>query len=1024
MSKYLLIIVSVLLSVNLAFSQDLVVTGVITDGVTGETIPGATVLQKGTGNGTVTDFDGKFKLSISGDNPVLVVSFVGYETQEVTVGNQTNFTIVLQEESTQLTEVVVIGYGTQKKKVVTGAIESVSAEEITSTPILRAEQALQGRTAGVQVTNQSGQPGEAPNVLIRGAGTTGNSAPVYVVDGLLVGNIEYLNPGDIESIDVLKDAASAAIYGTRAANGVVLITTKSGTKGKMNVTYDGYYGIQNTASTIEMLGADDYKMLMNEGARNAGMTEPFDLNEISAYDTDWQSELYQKNAPMTNHQVTVAGGSDKSTFSASVSYFAQQGIIGGDKSQFERITGRLNTTHQVNKVFSFGNNLAYTRIVRKGISSNTSFNGALSSALNIDPLTPVFETDAGILAQPPYSNEPVVSDGDGQIYGISNYIGAEIVNPLALIELANGGAVKDEIVGNVYGEFEVIDGLKFKTDLGINVANGINEGFTDLFYLNGAQNNTDKTRVSRYMYRFFMWQWENTITYTKKIGEHNIGVLAGTSARLTRYDDLSGSNAKVPTTDPNNVYLNLATDTVWQASGGASEYALASLFGRVTYDYKDRYSLTAIIRRDGSSNFGSNNRYGIFPSIGVAWIASDESFMQNLGPLELLKFRFSWGVNGNDQIGANRYVSTLTDSRWYTYAGGSVIGTSPEYMANKEVAWEESEQLDVAVDLAFYNNRLTATIDYYIKETHGLLETLPITGTAGIGAPTVNAASAKNNGVEFSINWRENRDDLSYSVGVNAAYNKNRMTKINSPIQGASWAIAGPVTRAELDQPIAYFYGWETDGIFQNQGEVFRHINSQGEVLQPNAVPGDVRFVDVNGDGTIDDLDRTFIGSPHPDWTLGVNGSVNYKDFDFSFLMTGALGQEIFAGYSRVDLRYTNRSVSALDRWTGEGTSNTVPRYTWSDVNNNYRVSDLYIQNGSFVRLKNIQIGYTLPKSLLEKIGSSSWRFYVSAENLLTFTSYDGVDPEIGAVGTFDVNIDRGVYPQARTFRFGTSLTF
>ena len=1030
MSKFVLLCASVLLAISTAFSQDLQVSGVVKDGTTGESIPGATILLKGTGNGTVTDFDGNFKLSISGENPILVVSFVGYETLEVAVGNQTTFEIVLQEEVSQLTEVVVIGYGTQKKKVVTGAIESVSSEEITATPVLRAEQALQGRTAGVMVMSQSGQPGETPTVRIRGAGTTRDPTPLYVVDGLVVSNIEYLNPGDIESMDVLKDAASAAIYGARAANGVVLITTKSGTEGRISITYDGYYGVQNPTNTIDMLNATQYKELMAEGFANAGRTLPPNFpapDEITA-DTDWQSELFQRNVPIFNHQVTVAGGNDKSTFSSSISYFGQEGIIGGDKSQFERITGRINTTHKVNKAFTFGNNLAYSRITRRGVDSNTSFNGALSSALNMDPLTPVYMTDQAVLGDPGsiYNTEPVVRDADGNYYAISNWNGAEIVNPLALLELANNKATKDEIVGNIFGEVEVIDGLKIKTDLGINLANGMDDSFRPLYYLNAAQLNVDKTSVSKYMYRVFSYQWENTIRYNKQFGDHNVGGLLGTTAYALRYEDLSGFNQIVPTSDPNNVYLNMATDTTWTANGGASENAVASLFARATYDYKDRYSITAIIRRDGSSRFGRNKRYGIFPSIGVAWVASDESFLQNLGPLELLKLRASWGVNGNENIGNGQFTSTLTNSRRYTYGfANGVVGTSPEILPNADIAWEESEQLDIALDLAFLNNRLTATFDYYDKQTNGLLESISIPGHVGVGPPVANVGSVRNNGVEFSLNWRETKESgFTYSLGLNGAYNKNRMTAINSPIDGAGWAVFGAVTRVELDQPIGYFWGYETAGIFQNTTDVNSHINNQGELLQPRAVPGDVRFVDVNGDGVITPEDRTNIGNPTPDWTLGMNGNFNFKGFDVSFLFTGAIGHEIFKGFNRVDLDFTNRSVEILDRWTGEGTSNTIPRYTVSDVNNNYRISDLFIESGSFVRLRNLQIGYSLPESLINKISATNWRFYVSAENLLTFTSYSGVDPEIGQQGRFDAGIDRGVYPQAVTLRFGTSLTF
>ena len=1007
-----------------AKSQDMAISGVVSDAATGETIPGATVLVKGTGNGTVTDFDGNYKLSLSSGDNTLVISFVGYETLEIEVGGRSQIDVALSESSTQLTEVVVIGYGTQKKKVVTGAIASVSAEEITATPVLRAEQALQGRTAGVQVTNLSGQPGETPTVIIRGAGTTGNARPLYIVDGMAVDNIEYLNPGDIESMDVLKDAASAAIYGARAANGVVLITTKTGKKGSLSVTYDGYYGVQNAANTIDMLNASEYKMIMNEGARNANRTEEHDLNEISKYDTDWQAEMFQKNAPMFNHQVTVAGGSDKSTFSSSISYFSQQGIIGGSKSQFERITARINSVHKVNKVFTFGNNLAYSSITRRGIASNTSFNGAFGSAVNIDPLTPVFETDATILGQAPYSTQPVVKDANGNIYGISENVGAEIVNPLAQIELANSESSKDEIVGNIYGEFEIIEGLKIKTDLGMNLANGMDDNFKPLFYLNGAQNNTGVTSVNKYMYRVFTWQWENTIVYNKKIGDHNIGALAGITARESRYEDLSGFNSNVPTIDPDNVYLNLATDQAWQANGGATESSLYSLFGRLTYDYRDKYSVTAILRRDGSSKFGPAKRFGIFPSVGVAWIASDEDFLQNLGPIELLKLRGSWGINGNQEIGDYQFATTLSNGRWYTTPAGLLLGTSPEFLENPEIAWEESVQLDIALDLALFNNRLTATIDYYDKETKGLLERVPIPGHIGVGPPIANVGSVSNKGVEVGINWRNKHDNFNYSIGLNAAYNKNEVTEIGSPIEGASWGVKGAVTRVEVGKPIGYFYGYKTDGLFQTQADVDSYINNLGVQYQSNAVPGDVKFVDMDGDGKITVADRTMIGNPTPKWTLGMTANFKYKGFDLNFLLTGAVGQDVFNGITRVDLPNTNRPKSFLDRWTGEGTSNTIPRYTWSDINDNYRVSDLYIENGSYVRLRNIQIGYTLPSTVLEKIGSSQWRFYISVENLLTITSYTGADPEIGAMSSFDIGIDRAVYPQARTFRFGTSLTF
>lgn len=1025
--KRLIFILALLLNTSLLFAQKQDVRGIVIDGDTKESIIGATILQKGTLNGTTTDYEGRYLITVSNPNDSLEIAFVGYKTITLPVSGRSEINIELFQELTELDEVVVIGYGTQKKKVVTGAIASVNSEEIVSTPILRMEQAMQGRTAGVQVTNLSGQPGEAPTVRVRGAGTTGNAEPLYIVDGMAVGGIDYLNPGDIESIDVLKDAASAAIYGARAANGVILITTKGSREGDMTVTYSGYHGVQNVLKTIDMLNAEEYRMIMNEGARNSGLTEPFDLNEIPKHNTNWQDHLFQSNVPITNHEISVSGGTKKSSYISSMSYFSQQGIIGGDKSQFDRITGRLNSRHQVNDFFRFGSNLAYSHIVRRGIESNQSFNGAYSSALNLDPLTPLYETDENILSQYPYSVEPVVTTNDGKVYGISNQVGAEIVNPLALLEIQNAETRVDKIVGNVFGELEFMEGLKLNTSFGIDLAYVLNDSYRPLFFLNGAQLNDEKTSVSKGIDRYYTWQWENTLVYSKQIEDHNFSVLAGMTASRSVFENLTGFNAKVPINDPDHVYLNMATDTVWTAGGGAYHSALLSSFGRITYDYKSKYSFTGIIRRDGSSKFGANKRYGIFPSLGVSWVLSDEDFMPDLGPVNFVKLRASWGINGNQEIGNYQFISVMDKSRGYIFGGGRMVGASPAYIENNDIHWEESEQIDIALDLRAYQNRLTATIDYYIKTTSGLLERIPIPAHVGNDPPFANVGSVQNKGIEMSVNWRQNINDFTYSVGVNAAYNKNKMVKIGNEegvLPGASWAIAGMVTRAEIGLPIGYFWGYKTDGIFQNMTEVYSHIGSTGQVLQPNAKPGDVRFVDVDKNGVLNEKDRTIIGNPTPDWTFGFNASAQYKQFDLSMLVVGSLGNDVFNGMQRRDLRYTNKTASFLDRWTGEGTSNTAPRYVWIDVNNNNRISDLYIEDGSFAKIKNIQLGYTIPKSVLSRFKSRDWRFYVSVENLFTFTKYTGADPEIGAMSSFDIGIDRGIYPQSRIFRLGTSMTF
>lgn len=1007
-------------------AQEHAITGLVTDAASGETIIGATITEVGTTNAIFTDFDGKFQLNLTSPNAVIAVTFIGYKRETVSVNGQTNFDIKLSQEAVEVDEIVVVGYGTQKKKVTTGAIASVDAEKIASTPVLRVDQAMQGLTAGVQVTNQSGQPGEAPTIRIRGAGTTGNASPLYVVDGMVVGSIDYLNPGDIKSMDVLKDAASAAIYGARAANGVVLITTKTGEKGGMSVTYSGYQGYQNVSKKLEMLDADQYRTIMNEGARNAGLTEPFDMNEVLTTNTNWQNEIFQKNAPIMSHELSVSGGNETSTYASSISYFSQDGIIGGDKSNFERFTARLNANNQVNKFFKFGTSLAYTNIKSRGIASNSSFNGVYSSALNLDPLTPVYVSGA-TLEQDPYASEPVVTNADGQVYGISEYVGAEVVNPLALLETQTGKTRADKLIGNAYAEIEFFTGLKLRTSGGIDLAYVTYDSYRPLFYLNAAQLNVDKTSVSKSIDKYFTWQFENVLTYTKSVNNHNFSALIGTTANKYKMESLSGFNADVPVNDPDNVYLNMAKDTLWTAGGGATHSALLSQFARVTYDFRSKYAFTGIIRRDGSSKFGANKRYGIFPSAGVSWAISDEAFMPSLGPVEMLKLRASWGVNGNQEIGDYQFISTMDNSRGYLFGGGREIGASPAYIENADIHWEESEQIDIALDMGAFDNRLQATVDFYRKTTSGLLERIAIPAHVGNYAPFANVGSVQNQGVEISLNWTHRMKELNYSIGFNASYNQNKMLEIGNEegvLPGASWAIAGTVTRAEEGLPIAYFWGYKTDGIFQSETEVFQHIGSTGDPLQPKAVPGDVRFVDENGDGVLNEKDRTIIGNPTPDWTMGLNASVDYKNFDFSFLLSSSIGNDIFNGAQRQDLTYTNRTTAILERWTPENPSETVPRYTWSDINNNYRISDLYIEDGSYVRVKNIQLGYNLPITLLNKIASKKLRVYFSVENLYTFTKYTGADPEIGAISSFDIGIDRGIYPQARTFRVGTTLTF
>lgn len=1012
------------------------VSGTVTDSETGETLPGVTILQKGTSNGTITDMDGGYTLAIPEEGATLTYSFVGYKTQEIVVSSQSEINVSMTLDISELNEVVVIGYGVQKKKVLTGSIESVSSEEITSTPVVTVDQALQGRAAGVQLLNQSGQPGERPSIRIRGIGTDGNADPLILVDGIAVASIDNLNPADIKSMEVLKDAASTSIYGARAANGVILITTKSGNKeGRVSVTYTGYYGIQNAAKKVDLLNADQYQQVMAQAGARKLDGSAIDPNQIPTHNTDWQEELFTSNSPIESHYIGVEGGNDKTAFASSLSYFNQEGIIGGDKSKFERYTARLNSRTDVNDVFSWGNTLTFTHLKTRGVTSNGSFNGAYSSALNLDPLTPVFQTDQVLLDQAPYSVEPVVTDGNGNIYGISQYVAGEVVNPLARLEIQNQVVTKDQILGNVFAQVEPIEGLQLKTTLGVDVSYLDIRSHQPLYFLTGTFNNTATTSMSHQIQKNSVLQWENTISYVKEIGNHRFNLLAGTTTLDNNWEVLAGGGQGINTDNPNLIYLDLTVDSTQTSGGTASRTTRASFFSRLLYDYNDRVSLSVTQRRDGSSNFGANNKFANFWSVGASWVINEEPFFPRWRALSLLKLRASWGQNGNDRIGTFLYESTVDFNIAYNMASGAVLGAIPAFLENQDIKWEASEQIDIGVETGFLDNRLTATFDYYKKTTKDLLQTVTSVASLGQDLRVANVGEMENEGYEITLEWRESKGDFGYSIGANATYNQNTMTKVANEagfISGASWALSGEVTRTIEGSPVVSFYGYKTDGIFQSQNEVFSHISKQGDVLQPNAKPGDIRYVDVNEDGVISDADRTIIGSPLPDWTLGSNLSANYKGFDMSVLLVGQLGLDVFNGMNRPDILTSNRQSYILDQWTEDNPSQTVPRLVINDPNKNYtRATDMInIENGSYLRLKNIQLGYRIPGDLLDRIKASNWRVYISAENLWTLTGYSGADPEVGStvsngnINIRDTGIDRGIYPQARTFRIGTSVTF
>jgi TonB-linked SusC/RagA family outer membrane protein len=1017
-----LLIASFIMLTTTCFAQ-IQVSGRVND-EGGQPLPGVNISVKGTTLGTTTDADGKYSLSVS-PTATLVFSFIGYLNQEVTVNGRASIDVAMAADVTSLQEIVVVGYGTQKKELVTGAITSVKAAEITQTPVLRIEQALQGRIAGVTVTNQTGQPGDAPTVRIRGVGTNGNSDPLYIVDGFQVGGIDFLNPGDIENISVLKDAASSAIYGARGANGVVLITTKKGIANKWSVTYDGYVGVQNPWKKVAVLNSREYMTMMNEGAANAGLLPKYDDPSDVTVDTDWQDKLFNKNAPIANHQISLTGGNEKSMFATSVNYFTQEGIVGGEKSKFERASFRLNADHKVSDKFRFSNNLVYTQIKRQAINSNGEFGGVLNNAINLDPLTPAIITDPSVVYP-----ANAVRNSDGNYYGISGITLQEIVNPLARLAVTNGNTKVDKIVGNLSGEYEIIKGLKYKVSGGVDLGYVTSNNFTPIYYLNAAQNTT-QSNTSKSTARYYTWQLENLLTYTKTFNDsHFIEAMLGTTILESNFEDLFGFKAGLITTSPSSAYLNNATDAASaQTAGGYSESALASLFARANYSYNEKYLLSATIRRDGSSKFGINNRYATFPSFSAGWVLTEEEFL-DVPYLTFAKLRASWGQNGSESsLGAYPWAATISSGFGYTFNGQFVSGSIPAFIPNPNIKWETSEQTDIGLDLGFLNNKLSVTLDYYIKTTKDQILPTLLSGTVGSVGNTqfTNAGDVQNKGIEFSANYASNVNALNYSAGFNIAFNTNEVTSTGgSPGQnGASYSTYGTITRYEVGQPIGYFIGYKTNGIFQNQAEVDSYVNGDGDLIQPDAVAGDVRFVDINGDGVIDTQDRTKIGNPTPKIALGINLNANYKGFDVSVFIQGAYGNDIFNGLKRHDLVESNMPAFYLNRWTGEGTSNTLPRFSWNDPNGNYsKVSDLYIEDGSYTRIKNVQVGYSIPVGKFKFLPFAKARVYASADNLVTFTKYRGYDPEIGGSSPLGIGIDRGVYPQPRTYRVGFSVTF
>jgi len=1018
----------------------IVIGGKILDETKGTPLEGVSISVKGTHRGTVTDRDGAFNLEVENGKAVLIFSLVGYQTKEVVVGNQTNIQLSLVSQSQSLNDVVVIGYGTQKKSVVTGAISSVKASDLENMPVSRIEQSLQGRTSGITIAQSSGQPGAASNVKIRGVTSINNSDPLYVVDGVPidVGGIDLLNQADIESIEVLKDGASAAIYGTRAASGVILVTTKKGKAGGLRISYNGYYGTQAPGRKLKLLDATQYATLRNESSIAAGHGIIFNNPSSLGKGTDWQSLIFNKDARIQDHELSLSGGNDKSTFYTSFGFYDQQGIVATPISYYKRFTARFNSTHKLKSWLNFGNNLAYSYIRNQGIGNvNSPYGGPLSSAINLDPITPAVITDPAVAGSAPYSTQPVVKDPSGRPYGISTYVGQEMTNPLAYIQTQLGNySWSHNIVGNVYGEVEPIKGLKYRSSIGAKLAFWGSESFTPIYYLSATSSNLATNNFYRENHQGLIWNWDNTLSYTHSFGLHNVSALAGTSAQKNSASSVNARYFGIPATSFSEASMNFGVPTASKQGGGTEDqpYALSSYFGRVTYDYDGRYLLMGILRVDGSTRFGSNNRYGKFPSVSAGWIPTRERFWPVNDVVSFLKVRGSYGVNGNDQsLGDFQYVSTVSAGSNYTFGNdGLVTGFAPNAPANPNLRWEQTAQTDIGLDAVVFKD-FNVTLDVYKKRTKGMLLQVKIPGYVGAsGNPYGNVADLQDKGIELELGYTKKVGDVGLSFRGNVSYNKNTITNIglNQYLTTSTFqASAYEIGRTMVGQPLGAFYGFKTLGIFQSQADVTGYVGKNGQMIQPNAKPGDFKFADLDGDGIISSTDRTTLGDPSPHWTYGFTATASWHNFDLIAFGQGVSGNQIFQGLRRLDILTANYTTAALGRWTGPGTSNDFPRLTDNDVNGNFtKPTSFYLSNGAYFKIKTIQIGYSLPKDLIGRIGLQKVRVYISGNNLVALTKYPGFDPEIG--GNFkgenntNYGVDNGIYPQARTFLAGLNVTF
>jgi TonB-linked SusC/RagA family outer membrane protein len=986
----------------------------------GTGLPGVTVVLKGTSLGASTDESGRFTLRIPDGtaDATLVISSVGYNRQEVPVGQQTTLTVRLTASAQALDEAVVIGYGSQEKRTVTNAVTTVQGAELSKLTVSDVGSALQGKAAGVTVTSAGSEPGSQPQILIRGISTINGNSPLYVVDGLPVNDINYLNPKDVATLTVLKDAASAAIYGSRAANGVVLITTKAGTQGAPVITVDATTGVSRPTRLPSMASASEYARIMNLAATNSGNQPVYANPDQYTQTTNWWDQIAQRGITQ-NYSLGLSGGSDKVVYSTGLSYYKERGLVRG--TDFDRLSLRVKTQYQAAKRLKVGQDLNISMTNQSYLNSGSLFR----DAFNDDPIT-----------------SPRVAGTSGNPYDYYGASPTDIGNPLATVERNDDKRNQYFLVGNVYANYEFIPGLIAETRFGTNTNFYERNAFSPFYTIDANERNQVNSVTSEHNVNLY-WNNTNTLTYTKSLGDHNFTALAAATFEKFSNRPLAGSGQAIPSNDPSLRYPDAAT-TAFNATGRTYENTIASLIGRVTYDYKGRYLLSASVRRDGASVFPTNNRYGTFPSLSVGWLVTDEEFMKSFETMNFLKVRASWGRVGNQNISnLTNAAYTGTFAKTYYVTGDdrtTQVAVIQSNVPNPNVKWETVEDYDLGIDLGFFSNKLTATFDVFRRNTTDMLMFQAIPGHAGYGynSPVTNIGSMKTNGLDFTVGYAEAKGDFTYGLSVNATRAISKIDKLanGQALYSGNTPIFGRPSKTEEGGYVGAFYGYQNTGIFQNQGEIDAYRSASGTLIQPGAKPGDFRFEDLNGDGVINADDQKFIGNPTPAMTFGVNLNLGYKGFDLQASLVGSLGNDVVNAnkgwwYSG---SYNYNKISGLENtaWHGEGTSNTVPRITANDNNQNLtRFSNFYVEDGSYARVRNLQLGYTFRKEVSSALHMASLRLYVSGQNLFTFTKYSGLDPEIGygrsytdASSALNRGVDLGNYPTNRTYLVGANIAF